>query len=112
MEGLLKLSRAIDAVNFRIGKVLSWLILIVILTLVTLRLPLGFTVLFVLVDLALFFVYLGYHNAAAGVPDSAQLKTGGYFAWGFIAVGAYLFLDAMSAATGGKNLPLGPPILK
>ena len=31
MEGLLKLSRGIDAVNFRIGKVLSWLVLIVVL---------------------------------------------------------------------------------
>src|SRR5436189_5483549 len=31
MAGLLKLSRAIDAVNFRIGKVLSWLILIVVI---------------------------------------------------------------------------------
>ena len=31
MKGLLKLSRAIDAVNLRVGKVLSWLILIVVL---------------------------------------------------------------------------------
>ena len=31
MEGFLKLSRAIDAVNFRIGKVLSWLILVVVI---------------------------------------------------------------------------------
>ena len=31
MEALLKLSRAIDAVNGRIGKVLSWLILVVVL---------------------------------------------------------------------------------
>lgn len=31
MEGLLRLSRGIDAVNFRIGKVLSWLILIVVI---------------------------------------------------------------------------------
>lgn len=31
MEVLLKLSRAIDAVDFRIGKVLSWLILIVVI---------------------------------------------------------------------------------
>ena len=31
MEVLLKLSRAIDAVNFRIGKLLSWLILIVVI---------------------------------------------------------------------------------
>ena len=31
MEGLLKLSRGIDAVNRKIGKVLSWLILIVVI---------------------------------------------------------------------------------
>src|SRR5262245_4877015 len=31
VQGLLKLSRGIDAVNFRIGKTLSWLILIVVL---------------------------------------------------------------------------------
>jgi TRAP-type mannitol/chloroaromatic compound transport system permease small subunit len=31
VEGLLRLSRGIDAVNFRIGKVLSWLILIVVI---------------------------------------------------------------------------------
>ncbi len=31
MEALLKLSRAIDAMNFRIGKVVSWLILVVVL---------------------------------------------------------------------------------
>ncbi len=31
MEGLLKLSRGIDAINLRIGKVLSWLILIVVI---------------------------------------------------------------------------------
>jgi succinate-acetate transporter protein len=104
---------AVNAIDSSVRTfLLSWLILIVILTLVTLRLPLGFTVLFVLVDVALLFVYLGYHNATAGVPDESQLKTGGYFAWAFIAVGAYLFMDAMSAATGGKNLPLGPAILK
>ena len=31
MQGLLRLSRGIDAVNFRIGKILSWLILIVVI---------------------------------------------------------------------------------
>src|SRR5207245_9009446 len=35
VEGLLKLSRAIEAVNFRIGNVLSWLILIVVLVYAT-----------------------------------------------------------------------------
>ena len=86
---------------------LSWLIIIVLLTLVSLRLPLAFTVLFALVDVALLFVYLGTVNASPG-----ETKVGGYVAFVFIAVGAYLFLDAMTAATGGKNLPLGPPVLK
>jgi TRAP-type mannitol/chloroaromatic compound transport system permease small subunit len=31
VQGLLRLSRGIDAVNFRIGKILSWLILIVVI---------------------------------------------------------------------------------
>ncbi|MBE7189224.1 GPR1/FUN34/YaaH family transporter [Jatrophihabitans endophyticus] len=86
---------------------LSWLILIVLLTLVSLRLPLAFTVLFVLVDIALLFVYLGTVNAS-----SAETTTGGWFVFSFVAVGAYLFLDAMTAATGGNNLPLGPPVLR
>lgn len=86
---------------------LSWLILIVLLTLVSLRLPLAFTVLFVLVDLALLFVYLGTVNA-----NLTQTHIGGGFVFAFVAVGAYLFLDAMTAATGGKNLPLGAAVLK
>lgn len=86
---------------------LSWLILIVLLTLASLRLPLAFTVLFVLVDIALLFVYLGTVNAS-----SAETTTGGWFVFSFVAVGAYLFLDAMTAATGGNNLPLGPPVLR
>ena len=85
---------------------LSWLILIVLLTVASLRLPLAFSVLFALIDLALLFVFLGVVNAS-----EVQTKVGGYFAWGFIIVGAYLFLDAMTAATGGKNLPLGKPVL-
>ena len=92
---------------------LSWLILIVILTLVSLRLPAAFTLLFVLVDFALFFVLLAWGNLnKAGAPDPNQLKIGGYLVFSFVAVGAYLFADAFSAATGGKNYPLGPPILK
>jgi uncharacterized protein len=85
---------------------LSWLILIVLLTVASLRLPLAFSVLFALIDLALLFVFLGVVNAS-----EVQTKVGGYFTWGFVIVGAYLFLDAMTAATGGKNLPLGKPVL-
>ncbi|WP_375483453.1 GPR1/FUN34/YaaH family transporter [uncultured Jatrophihabitans sp.] len=106
-------SAAVTAIDDSVKTfLLAWLILIVILTLASIRLPAAFTLLFALVDVALLFVYLAYHNASAGVPDSGQLKTGGVFVFAFVAVGAYLFFDAMFAATGGKNLPLGRPVLK
>jgi uncharacterized protein len=96
-----------DAVKTQELFLLTWLILIVVLTLATLRLPLAFTVLFVLIDLALLFVYLGTSGASAGLT-----KVGGYFVFSFVAVGVYLFFDAMSSATGGKALPLGNPVIR
>jgi hypothetical protein len=30
----------------------------------------------------------------------------------FAAIGVYLFFNSLSLATGGKALPLGPPLLK
>lgn len=91
---------------------LSWLILIVLLTLGTLRLPLAFTVLFVLIDLALLFVLLAYAKADSAGPGAGLLKAGGFFTFAFCAVGAYLFVDAAAGATGGKRLPMGRPILR
>jgi hypothetical protein len=86
---------------------ISWLVVIVMLTLASLRLPSAFTLLFVLVDLALLFVLLGT------VTDiTAMLKIGGVCVFAFAAVGVYLFFDAMAQATGGKALPLGHPLLK
>jgi uncharacterized protein len=95
-----------DAVQTEKLFLLSWLIIIVVLTLVSLRLPLAFTAIFVLVDLALLFVLLGPANASAGLT-----KTGGYLVFAFALVGVYVFADAMSAVTGGNSLPLGRPIL-
>ena len=91
---------------------LTWLIIIVMLTLATLRLPLAFTVVFVLVDLALLLLYLAFNGAsAAGVPSGGLLKTAGYVVLVFAAVGVYLFYGAASVATGGKPVQLGRPIL-
>ncbi|MBM7515693.1 GPR1/FUN34/YaaH family transporter [Nocardioides nitrophenolicus] len=83
----------------------SWLAVIVLLTLATLRLPRAFTVLFGLIDLALLLVLLG---TAQGSTELTRI--GGYTVFAFVSVGAYLFLDAMSQATGGRALPLGAPI--
>jgi uncharacterized protein len=92
---------------------IAWLVVVVMLTLATLRLPSAFTVLFGLVALALLLLLLGYVGAsAAGVPSSGLIKTGGYVILIFAALGVYLFFGASSAGTGGKPLPLGRPFLR
>ena len=91
---------------------LTWLIIIVMLTLATLRLPVAFTAVFALIDLALLLLYLAFAEASPlGVPSSGLLKAAGYVVLVFAAIGAYLFFDSASVATGGKALPLGKPLL-
>jgi hypothetical protein len=84
---------------------ITWLVVIVMLTLATLRLPLAFTVVFVLIDLALVLLLIATIQASAGL-----LKTAGYVVLVFAAVGVYLFFGSASAATGGKAFPLGRPV--
>ncbi|HEV2932717.1 MAG TPA: GPR1/FUN34/YaaH family transporter [Streptosporangiaceae bacterium] len=90
---------------------LTWLIIIVMLTLATLRLPSAFTGVFTLVALALLFLYLAFAEASPlGVPSSGLLKAAGYVILVFAALGVYLFVNASAVGTGGKALPLGRPI--
>ena len=90
----------------------TWLVIIIMLTLATLRLPSAFTAVFALIDLALLLLLLGFAEAsAAGVPSSGLLKTAGYVVLVFAALGMYLFASAASAGTGGKPLPLGKPLM-
>lgn len=83
----------------------SWLAVVLLLTVATLRLPRAFTLLFGLIDLALLLVLIG-----TGQGSTPLLQAGGVTVFAFVAVGAYLFLDAMSQATGGRALPLGAPL--
>jgi len=90
----------------------TWLVIIIMLTLATLRLPSAFTAVFALIDLALLLLLLGFAEAsAAGVPSSGLLKTAGYVVLVFAALGMYLFASAAAAGTGGKPLPLGKPLM-
>ena len=90
---------------------LTWLIIIVMLTLATLRLPSAFTAVFTLIDVALLLLYLAYaEDSALGVPSSGLLKTAGYVVLAFAAIGVYLFFSAASVGTGGKALALGKPL--
>jgi len=85
----------------------SWLVLIVVLTLATLRLPTVYTVLLLLVDIALLLLLIATVNSSTGVQHAA-----GWFVFAFGVAAAYLFVDALSTSTGGSELPLGPPVLK
>jgi succinate-acetate transporter protein len=85
---------------------ISWLSVIGILTLATLRLPVAYTALFLLIDLALALVLTSTLQASTGVATMA-----GVVVFAFAAVGVYLFGSSASQATGGKAFPLGPPLL-
>ena len=84
----------------------AWLVVMVMLTLATLRLPMAFTAVFFLVDVALLLVFLGVNENSADT-----LKAGGYVALAFAAIGVYLYFSTASVATGGRPLPLGKPAL-
>jgi succinate-acetate transporter protein len=84
----------------------AWLVVMVMLTLVTLRLPLAFSAVFLLVDVALLLVFLGVNESSTGMAKAA-----GYVVLVFAAIGVYLYANTASVATGGRPLPLGNPII-
>jgi len=85
---------------------ISWLGTVVMLTLATLRLPLVFTLLFGLVDVSLALSLIGTLNESTTLQHA-----GGIAVFAFTAVGVYLYFGAASVATGGKELPMGRPII-
>ncbi|HEX5404913.1 MAG TPA: GPR1/FUN34/YaaH family transporter [Pseudonocardiaceae bacterium] len=98
---------AADAVHTQGLFLICWLSVIVMLTLATMRLPSAFTLLFALIDVALALVLIGTLQGSASV-----LKIGGIVVFAFAVVGIYLFFGSAAAATGGRALPLGPPVLR
>ncbi len=97
---------ALAVVNTEKLFLIAWLVIIVMLTLATLRLPLAFTAVFLLIDVALLLLLINTFSASSGLT-----KTAGYVVLVFAAIGVYLFFGSASVATGGKALPLGKPIL-
>jgi succinate-acetate transporter protein len=88
---------------------IAWLVVMVMLTLATLRLPIAYTGIFALVDVALLLLFLGFNQIPA---STGLLRAGGYVALGFAAIGVYLYLHTVSVATGGRALPLGRPAIR
>jgi uncharacterized protein len=87
--------------------VISWMVIVTMPVLATLRLPSIFAVLFTLIDVALLLNLLGIIQSSANLTKAAG--------WVVIAASAlvvYLFFGSASHATGGKELPLGRPLLR
>jgi uncharacterized protein len=86
---------------------ITWLVILVLLTIGTLRLPLAFTVLFVLIDATLAVLLVATINL-----DSTLTKVAGGLTFAFAAVGALIYLGVMMTSTGGKAIPMGRPIIR
>jgi succinate-acetate transporter protein len=87
--------------------VIAWIAIITMLVLATLRLPVIFPALFAIVDVALLLNLLGIIQSSANLT-----KASGWVTLGFTAVAVYLFLSSAFHATGGKEFPLGKPLLR
>lgn len=85
---------------------ISWLVIVTMLIVATLRLPVVFTALFTLVDVALLLSLLSLIQSSASMQ-----KATGWVIMAFSAIGVYLFISAGFHSTGGKELPPGKPIL-
>jgi uncharacterized protein len=86
--------------------VISWIVIVTLLILAALRLPVIFLALFTLIDAALLLDLLGI------IQNSANLtKAAGWVTLAFSALAVYLFAGTASKVVGGKELPLGKPVL-
>jgi uncharacterized protein len=86
---------------------ISWAIIMAALTLATIRLPVAYTAVIALVVAALVLRTLGVLDT-----DATLNKAAGIVAFVFAGLGLYLFLHSADAASGGRGLPLGPPLRK
>lgn len=87
--------------------VISWMIIVTMLVLMALRLPWIYLALFAIVDVALLLDLLSIIQSSAGLAKAA-----GWVTMGFTALAVYTFFSAASHATGGREFPLGRPVLR
>ncbi|NKQ58219.1 hypothetical protein HFP15_35745 [Amycolatopsis sp. K13G38] len=97
---------AASATEAQVAWLWCWLITIIMVTLVTLRLPSSFTLLLGLVDVALAALLAGTLTGSTSL-----IRVGGVIVFAFVAVAVYLYADLMFTETGGRGLPLGRPLI-
>ena len=86
---------------------LSFFCVFTLLTLATLRLPLAFTVGFVLVDVTFLLAFIAVVNGNRDWFTWAGVTT-----FAFCAVFAYVLFDGLGQDLGGKAMPMGKPLIK
>jgi uncharacterized protein len=86
---------------------LSFFCVFTLLTLATLRLPLAFTVGFVLVDVTFLLAFIAVVNA-----DRDYFTWAGVTTFAFCAVFAYVLFDGLGQDLGGKAMPMGKPLIR
>lgn len=86
---------------------LSFLLVFVLLTVATLRLPLVFTVGFVLVDVTFLLAFIAVHSATSSLFNIAGITT-----FAFCAVFAYILFDGFNQDLGGPAMPMGNALMK
>lgn len=83
----------------------SWIVTLVLLTITTMNFPWSYTLLLALVDVALILLLAGVMT-----PSVPLTRAGGIFVVAFIALAAYLYIDAMDREAGHRGLPVGKPL--
>ena len=96
-----------EVFNILSAYALGWLIVFVLLTLATLRLPLIFTAGFVFVDITFAFVFA---FAISGFATTLFATLAGVATFIFCAIFAYILVDAVGQDLGGKAMPMGNAI--
>jgi succinate-acetate transporter protein len=84
---------------------ITWLVVFVMLTIATLRLPVAYSAVFGFVALAVLLILLGVYQASPNLQIA-----GGAALMAAAAVGVYLFFHSISVGTGGKPMNLGKPL--
>lgn len=85
---------------------ISWIVVIGLMLLGSLRLPLVYTAMLALIEASFVLNLLGTVQANTGLT-----RTAGWVIFAFSAVGAYLYLGVLSQVSGGRAYPLGRPVL-
>lgn len=86
---------------------ISGIVVVGLLTAATVRLPMLYTGLLALVELAFVLSLIATVNASTSMSKAA-----GWAVFAFSAVGAYAYVSAMNAATGGRPYPMGRPLVR